>query len=186
MLRWTALAGTACMLMAGCGNRRIANKKNLEHALNRDYAASADCLFAKPLPFPYQLPVNDPLVTQTRERLDAMVRAGLLNRAQYIDGNEIVNRYSLTEAGLDTRGDGRFCYGHRHVTSVEQFSDPIDYRGMQVTKVRYRFVLKQSARWAQKPVIRDAFPEVANSLSPEPVAEATLMLTREDGWVLTY
>lgn len=174
------------MLAVGCGNRRIANKKNLEHALNRDYAASADCLFTKALPFPYQLAVNDPLVAQTRDRLNAMVDAGLLTRVQTIQGNQIVNRYSLTQAGRDTRGDGRFCYGHRHVTAVENFSDPTDYRGTQVTKVQYRFVLQHSASWAKKPVIQSAFPEVANSLSPEPAAQATLMLTREDGWVLTY
>lgn len=174
------------MLVAGCGNRRVANRKNLEHALNRDYAASADCLFTKPLAFPYQLPVNDQLIAETRDKLDAMVDAGLLNRAQYIQGSQIVNRYSLTPAGDATRGDGRFCYGHRHVTAVENFSEPIDYRGMPVTRVKYRFVLKHSAPWAKKPVIRNAFPAVANSLSPQPVAEATLAFTQSDGWVLTY
>lgn len=183
-LQLVALAGAVGML-AGCGDQRVANKGNLEHALNRDYSVNADCLFDKPLPFPYELSVSDPLLSETRHRLDALVRAGLLTRDQRPQGQEIVNHYSMTERGSEVKGHGRFCYGSRQVTSIEKFTPPVDYQGMPLTKVEYHFVLKNGASWAQQDEIRSAFPNVAKSLQQEPVDDATLILT-QNGWELTY
>jgi hypothetical protein len=185
VLRMAMLVGAASMVAVGCGDQSVASKQNLEKALNLDYSLSADCLFAKPLPFPFQVAVNDKLTTETRERLDALVEAGLLTRDESVRGNQIVNRYAMTVAGSRVEGNGRFCYGRREVTSVEKFSQPVDYMGKPVTKVEYHFILKNSAGWAKQDEVRNAFPSVAKSLSPSPVDEATLMLTN-DGWVLTY
>jgi hypothetical protein len=109
----------------------------------------------------------------------------LLEREQNIVRGETVNRYVLTAAGSNTEGRGRFCYGRRQVTSVENFTQPVDYQGKPLTKVEYHFVLKNPPSWAKQNEVRNAFPSVANATSAQPVDQATLMLT-QDGWVLTY
>jgi hypothetical protein len=179
------LAAASAMVVAGCADSRVASKANLADALNHDYSVNEDCLFTKPMPFPFQVAVNDKLLTETRRRLDALSEAGLLEREQNIVRGETVNRYVLTAEGSRTEGKGRFCYGRRQVTSVEKFSQPVDYQGKPLTKVEYHFVLKNSPNWAKQDEVRNAFPSVAKATSDEPVDEATLMLTR-DGWVLTY
>ncbi|HTZ58953.1 MAG TPA: hypothetical protein VMB49_12680 [Acidobacteriaceae bacterium] len=179
------LAAAGAVVVAGCGDSRVANKENLADALNQDYQANADCLFAKPMPFPYEVSVNDKLLAETRRRLDALAEAGLLEREQNVVRGETVNRYVLTAEGSRTEGKGRFCYGRRQVTSVENFTTPVDYQGKPLTKVEYHFVLKNPPSWAKQTEVRNAFPSVAKATSDQPVDEATLMLTR-DGWVLTY
>ena len=184
-LKVAMLAAAGTMLAAGCADSRVASKENLASALNHDYSASEDCLFAKPMPFPYQVAVNDKLLAETRRRLDALAEAGLLEREQTPEGGTTMNRYVLTAAGSRTEGSGRFCYGRREVTSVEKFTAPIDYQGMPLTKVEYHFVLKNTPSWVKKDEVRNAFPVVAKSTAEEPVDEATLVLTH-NGWVLTY
>jgi hypothetical protein len=184
-LRFGVFVGAMCILAAGCGDQRAANKQNLEQALNRDYKVNADCLFAKALPFPFEMSVSDKLLGQTRSRLDALVGAGLLTREESVRGNQVVNRYSLTAAGARVEGKGRFCYGRRQVTSVERFTAPVQYDGMPLTKVEYRFIEKDSAGWAKQGDVQSAFPDLAKSMQPSPIDEATMILTN-DGWVLTY
>jgi hypothetical protein len=179
------LAAAGAVLAAGCGDTRVASKENLAYALNHDYQASQDCLFAKPMPFPYEVAVNDKLLAETRHRLDALAEAGLLEREQSQAAGNTMNRYVLTAAGSRTEGKGRFCYGRREVTSVEKFTPPVDYQGMPLTKVEYHFKLKNAPSWARQDEVRSAFPSVAKATSEQPVDEATLLLTH-DGWVLTY
>lgn len=179
------LAAAGAVLAAGCGDTRVASKENLAYALNHDYQANEDCLFAKPMPFPYEVAVNDKLLGETRKRLDALSEAGLLEREQSQVAGNTVNRYVLTAAGSQTAGKGRFCYGRREVTSVEKFTQPVDYQGMPLTKVEYHFKLKNAPSWAKQDEVRSAFPSVAKATSEQPVDEATLLLTH-DGWVLTY
>jgi hypothetical protein len=185
VLKAAMLAAAGTMLAAGCADSRVASKANLASALNHDYSANEDCLFAKPMPFPYEVAVSDKLLAETRHRLDALAEAGLLEREQSHLGTDTINRYVLTVAGSRTEGKGRFCYGRRQVTSVEKFTPPVDYRGMPLTKVEYHFVLKNPPSWAKQDEVRNAFPMVAKSMSDAPVDDATLVLTH-DGWVLTY
>ena len=179
------LAAAGAVLAAGCGDTRAASKENLAYALNHDYQANQDCLFAKPMPFPYEVAVNDRLLAETRHRLDALAEAGLLEREQSQVAGNTMNRYVLTAAGSQTEGKGRFCYGRREVTSVEKFTAPVDYQGMPLTKVEYHFKLKNAPSWATQDEVRSAFPSVAKATSEQPVDDATLVLTH-DGWVLTY
>jgi hypothetical protein len=179
------LAAAAAVMAAGCADSRVASKESLATALNHDYQVNQDCLFAKAMPFPYEVAMNDKLLAETRRRLDALSEAGLLEREQNVDHGQTINRYVLTAAGSRTEGKGRFCYGRRQVTSVEKFTAPVDYQGMPLTKVEYHFVLKNAPSWAKQDEVRSAFPSVAKATSEQPVDEATLLLTH-DGWVLTY
>lgn len=184
-LKVAMVAATGTVLAAGCGSARTANKENLAWALNNDYSANQDCLFTKPMPFPYEVALNDKLLGETRHKLDALANAGLLERDQTIQNGETVSRYMLTAAGASTEGKGRFCYGKRKVTSIEKFTPPVDHDGMSVTKVEYHFVMKNPPSWAKQEPVIEAFPSVAKSMSPEPVDEATLALT-QNGWEVTY
>ena len=79
------LVAAGAVMAAGCGDTQSGEQGNLTVALNHDYSASEDCLFAKPMPFPYQVAVNDKLLAETRRRLDALAEAGLLEREQNIE-----------------------------------------------------------------------------------------------------
>ena len=179
------LAAAGAVLAAGCADSRVASKQSLAEALNHDYSASEDCLFARPMPFPYEVAMSDKLLAETRRRLDALAEAGLLEKEQSPSGTDTINRYVLTAAGSRTEGKGRFCYGRRQVTSVEKFTPPVDYRGMPLTKVEYHFVLKNTPSWAKQDELRNAFPELAKATAEQPVDDATLVETH-DGWILTY
>jgi hypothetical protein len=179
------LAAAGAVMAAGCADSRVASKESLAQALNHDYSTDEDCLFSRPLPFPYEVAMSDKMLSETRHRLDALAEAGLLEKEQTAEGSDTINRYVLTAAGSRTEGKGRFCYGRRQVTSVEKFSAPVDYRGMPLTKVEYHFVLKNPPSWAKQNEVRSAFPTLAKATEPQPVDDATLVLTH-DGWVLTY
>jgi hypothetical protein len=50
-----AMAGALVLLGSGCGDKREMSKQNFAHVLNEDYSANADCLFTKPLPYPFEM-----------------------------------------------------------------------------------------------------------------------------------
>jgi hypothetical protein len=174
----TAIAGALVLLGSGCGDKREMSKQNFAHVLNEDYSANADCLFTKPIPYPFEMQTSDTLLGDVHKKLDALTAAGLLTRTSH-DGNL---RYELTLTGQQVPGNGRFCYGKRQVTSVDNYSNPTEFHGNRFTKVEYHFVEKGSPDWAKVNAIQTAFPAVAKAVAGEPVDKATLVLT-DDGWV---
>jgi hypothetical protein len=173
-----AIAGALVLLGSGCGDKREMSKENFAHVLNEDYSANADCLFTKPLPYPFEMQANDKLLGDVHRKLDALAAAGLLTRAE--KGENL--RYELTLTGQQVPGKGRFCYGRRQVTSVDTYSAPTEFHGNRFTKVEYHFVEKGSPDWAKIQAIQTAFPAVAKAVADAPADKATLVLT-EDGWV---
>lgn len=173
-----AVAGAVVMLGTGCGDKREMSKSNFAHVLNEDYSSNADCLFSRPLPYPFEMQAGDKLLGNVEKQLDALTDAGLLTRTAH--GSSL--RYELTLAGQQVPGNGRFCYGKRQVTSVDSYSPPTEFNGNRFTKVEYHFVEKGSPDWAKVQAIQTAFPAVAKAEASEPVDQATLVLT-DDGWV---
>jgi hypothetical protein len=171
-LQAMVLMGGAAILVAGCGDKRAISKENFAEVLKQDYAANEDCLFSKPVQYPYEIAASDVLLAKTRRQMDALAAAGLLTDAISNRGRDTIHRYELTASGKQVAGGGRFCYGRREVTSVDRF-----------TRVNYHFVEKDSAAWAKVHEVQSAFPVVAKTLAQQPVDEATLVLTG-DGWVL--
>lgn len=173
-----AIAGALVLLGSGCGDKREMSKTNFAHVLNEDYSANADCLFTKPLPYPFEMQAGDKLLGDVHKKLDALTAAGLLTRTSQ-NGNL---RYELTLTGQQVPGNGRFCYGKREVTSVDNYSAPREFHGAQFTKVEYHFVEKGRPDWASIQAIQSAFPAVAKVVADQAVDQATLVLT-DDGWV---
>jgi hypothetical protein len=177
------LVGGVVLLAAGCGDKRAISKENFAEVLKEDYAANADCLFSKPLQYPYEIAASDALLAKTRQQMDALTAAGLLSDERFNRNHETMHRYSLTTAGKQVPGGGKFCYGRREVTSVDKFTPPTEFHGNRFTHVDYHFVEKDRADWAKVYAVQSAFPTVAKTLAEQPVDEATLVLTG-DGWVL--
>jgi hypothetical protein len=174
----TMIAGALVLLGSGCGDKREMSKQNFAHVLNEDYSANADCLFTKPLPYPFEMQANDKLLGDVHTKLDALTDAGLLSRTDH-DGNL---RYELTVTGRQVPGNGRFCYGKRQVTSIDNYTTPTEFHGNRFTKVEYHFVEKDSPDWAKVRAIQNAFPAVAKAVADRAVDQATLVLT-DEGWV---
>jgi hypothetical protein len=173
-----AMAGALVLLGSGCGDKREMSKSNFAHVLNEDYAANADCLFTRPLPYPFEMQAGDKLMADVHTKLDALTAAGLLTRSS----QNGTLRYELTLTGQQVPGNGRFCYGKREVTSVDSYTPPTEFHGNRFTKVEYHFVEKGRPDWAKVQAIQAAFPAVAKAVADEPVDNATLVLT-DDGWV---
>ncbi len=182
-LRAMVLMGGAAILVSGCGDKRAISKENFAEVLQQDYAANQDCLFSKPVQYPYEIATNDALLAKMRSQMDALSAAGLLTDEISTRGSATIHRYELTATGKQVAGGGRFCYGRRQVTSVDKFTPPAEFHGNSFTKVDYHFVEKDSAAWAKVHEVQNAFPVVAKTLAEQPVDEATLVLTG-DGWVL--
>ncbi len=179
----TLAVGIAVISAAGCTDRTSVSKENFQQIINQDYAQNGDCLFSRSLSFPYRVGAQDKLLADTRNKLDALAAKGLLSRTSAHDGRETTLEYAMTDTGRQVPGDGRFCYGKREVTAVDNFSAPSQFRGVQMTHVGYHYMVKADATWVKDPVVKSAFPTVARSLSAEPVDEATLVLEKE-GWTL--
>ena len=171
--------GVAVVGVTGCTDKTSVSKENFAQVINQDYAENGDCLFSRSLAFPYRVGADDKLLAETRRQLDALASEGLLSKQQVKEDHETMLQFALTDAGRKVPGNGRFCYGNREVTSVDTFSAPAEFRGVQMTNVGYHFMIKDSAPWAKAPEVKTAFPQVARAMSDQPVDEATLVLEKE-------
>ena len=180
------LAAASAVMAAGCADSNVASKQNLTDALNHDYLASHDCLFSKPMPFPYEVAMNDKLLTETRRRLDALANAGLLGAGADHPEWGYGEPLRVNRCGQQDRGCGQVLLRTPPGNQRGEFQPRrSNYNGKPLTKVEYHFVMKDSPSWAKKDEVINAFPDVAKSMAPQPVDDATLILTH-DGWVLTY
>ncbi len=81
------LAAAGAVLAAGCGDTRSSEqRKSCPTRSTTITPVNQDCLFAKPMPFPYEVAMNDKLLAETRRRLDALSEAGLLEKEQNTSG----------------------------------------------------------------------------------------------------
>jgi hypothetical protein len=160
-------------LLAACNGYKAANQANFTGALNAYFSSHDDCLYPSALRFPYE--------TSTGEKtpaLDALTSAGLLERTE--EKTIQVKRFSLTTYGR-SRVTPRFCYGHRQVTSIDNFTAPTMVEGQQITQVHYHYKLMDLPGWADSDAMRSAFPALAKSSGDQAQDTAKLYLT-PNGW----
>jgi len=178
----------AFALVAGCSSKKDANKANFKDAINSYYSAHPECLWSATIKFPTRSDTGD---SNKTTQYDALTDQGLLTRQQdsrkvFIFGTKQVNDYDLSDKGRaawtadpQQPGYGNFCFGHRDVTSVDDFS----VNG-GTANVNYHYQLGGVAPWANNTEIETAFPTVQADLASPLSDKATLTLT-DNGWLLT-
>jgi hypothetical protein len=158
------LGGCAFLFIAGCGTDTKPTDAKLQKGLNAYFGARNECLFPTPVKFPYEVSPGTTAKDDAR-RMDALTHAGLLEKQSAAAIH--VERYTLTLAG--EREKGRFCYGHREVTSVDEFTPPVKQNGFLQTTVKYQATMMDIPVWAKTDEVRAAFPEMAAAISgPQP------------------
>ena len=188
-----ALLG-ALAVLAGCENKKAATKDNFSKAIGNYYNAHPECVWSSPVKFPVEA---DPGKANESTGYDALTDAGLLTRTtaqkkQFIFGSKQVNDYDLSSKGRSIwtpdgsqPGYGNFCFGHRAVTTVDNFTSSSDSNGAQVANVDYHYTVSGIADWAQTTEMKTAFPTIQGDLSGGKIDKATLLAT-DDGWQVSH
>lgn len=173
--KWMA-AVCAVVLTAGCATDTKPTNAKLEKALDTYFEGHNECLFPTAMRFPYEIsPGSD--AKAEKKRLDAMTGAGLMTRQAEMAIK--VDRYTLTPLG--ERVKGRFCYGHRQVTSIDGFTPPVKQGGFLQTTVNYHTKMIDVPVWVKTDDMRAAFPEMAKAIS-EPQPGQVTMENAGAGW----
>ncbi len=171
-------AGAALLALGlgGCnGKKTAASNVNFQRAINAYFYTGRDeCLFPTAYKFPNEVKVGE---KDEMKSMDALSKAGLLTRTE--DGAFKLVRYALTPLG--TRATGRFCYGHRDVTSVDSFTPLHAVEGRKATEVTYHYRMVDVPVWAQDAGIQKAFPEMARKIGGNAEGKTTVMSAYE-GW----
>jgi hypothetical protein len=174
--------------LAGCSSKKDPTRANFKDAINTYYSAHPECLWSATTKFPARADTSDASKTPG---YDALTDQGLLTRQQdsrkvFIFGSKQVNDYDLSDKGRaawipdpQNPGSGNFCYGHRDVTSVDNFTN-----NGSTAAVDYHYQLGAVAPWANNTEIKTAFPALQASLATPLSDKANLTLT-DNGWVLT-
>jgi hypothetical protein len=184
----TAVCAVA-LLLSGC-SKKDDSKMNYQSAINDYYKAHPACLWSTAKKFPVQAATSDDAKT---EGYDALTDAGLLTRTTgekkvFIVASKQVNNYDVSDKGRSTwtqdptqPGYGNFCYGHREITSIDNFTTGADASGNKTAQVNYHYQFGDVAPWANTQEIKTAFPDLATALSGPQAATASLTLTG-DHW----
>ncbi len=180
------------LLAAGC-NKTTNTRPNFQSAINNYYQAHPACLWTEPKKFPVQAATADEAKT---EGYDALTDAGLLARTTaekkvLIFGSKQVNNYDVSDKGRSVwtqdptqPGYGNFCYGHRQVTSIDNFTTGVNSSGAKTAQVNYHFKLVDVAGWAQSQEMQTAFPNLSGALAGVQPAQATLVMNG-NSWQVT-
>jgi hypothetical protein len=182
-------AGTI-LLASGCRKNTV-DPSAFKSAINAYYSAKPVCLWSSSVKFPAQADTNNE--DQTKG-FDALTDAGLLTRTpeekkRFLIGSKQVNDYDLSDKGRSTwtadpsqPGYGNFCFGHREVTSIDNFTPP-DSDATQYT-VNYHDGVTGIPDWASSAEMKTAFPKIADLASGQQTATAILVKT-STGWQVT-
>ena len=119
------------VLIAGCKGKTEPDTSNFKTAIDSYYSVHPSCVWSSPVKFPVQADASND--TQTKG-FDALTDAGLLTRKaeekkRFLIGSKQVTDYDVSDKGRTVwtpdqtqPGYGNFCYGHREVSSVDNFT----------------------------------------------------------------
>jgi hypothetical protein len=162
--------------LGGCTRKKTeASSENFKRAINAYFYNHRDeCLFTTAHKFPDEVKVAE---KAEMKDMDALAKAGLLKRTE--DGAFKLVRYDLTPLG--TRAGGRFCFGHRDVTSVDSFTPLRVEDKRKASDVTYHYRIVDAPVWAQDEGLKKQFPELARKTSGDAEGKTTVMSAYE-GW----
>jgi hypothetical protein len=168
---WFALLGGIAIFALGCNSNTQPTSENFTKGLNAYYAGHDDCLFPHSLRFPYEVSPGAEEKKQAAQ-MEALTEAGLLKQKEG-DKSLGVHVYILTPVG--ERAGGRFCYGHREVTSIDSSTPPVKAdSGLLETQVSYHYKMVDVPVWAKTDKMQSAFPDLAKALSGQATDSAKL------------
>ena len=161
----TATTMALVSLASGCNTGKAApTPANFTLAINNHFLDHADCLFSDTR---FPLETSDPVKTK---QIDTLVKSLLLDKS--VESSIHVSRYTVAPAG--TRYAPRFCYGHRQVTSIDNFTPIAVNDGFKETTVTYTYTMKEVPVWALSHDIQAAFPEMGRAVTSQVTAKTTL------------
>ena len=106
----------------------------------------------------------------------------------FIIASKQVNNYDLSDKGRTSwtpdssqPGYGKFCYGNREVTSIDNSTLGTDGAGAKTVDVTYRYQITNVAAWAASQEMKTAYPSIASVLGSNSSDTATLVITG-DHW----
>ncbi len=177
--KWIGCLTVATLLpvaIGGCNRKKTeASNENFQRAINTYFYNHRDeCLFTTARKFPDEVKVAE---KSDMKDMDALAKAGLLTRIE--DGAFQLVRYELTPLG--TRATGRFCFGHRDVTSVDGFTPLRIEEKRKASDVTYHYRIVDAPVWAQDEHLKKQFPELARKTSGNAEGKTTVMSAYE-GW----
>lgn len=167
----SALICTLLFSFVGCHSKSAPTSENFIQGLNKHFVDHPDCLLSN-MSFPYE--TSD---RKEAAQMDTLVKSQLLDKT--VEMAIHVSRYTVTTVG--TRYAPRFCYGHRTVTAINQFTPPAIANGFKETQVTYSYSMEEVPVWAKSPFVLDAFPAMAQVISGHATGVATLAQTPV-GW----
>lgn len=190
----SAMLCGSLLIAAGCSSKKAASNDNFKKAIGNYYNAHPECVWSSPVKFPVEA---DPNKGDQTTGYDALTDAGLLTRTSaqkkvFIFGSKQVNDYDLSSKGRSVwapdqsqPGYGNFCFGHRDVTSIDNFTTSNDNNGAQVANVGYHYTISGISDWAQSTEMKTAFPTIQADTSGGKVDKATLINT-DNGWQVSH
>lgn len=168
----TAILAVILLSLLGCNSKTKATSENFTQALNASFQERSECLLSG-VHFPYA--TSDPAITK---QLNTLVNSQLLESSY--ESAVRTTRYTVTKTGA--RYAPRFCYGHRVVTSIDNFTPPAKgTSGFPETRVSYHYTITNTPVWAKSPDVLAAYPDMANVISNGGTGQATLAQTLA-GW----
>ena len=190
----SALLCAALVASTGCSGKKAASKDNFKTAIGNYYNAHPVCVWSSPVKFPVEA---DPKAGDQTAGYDALTDAGLLTRTSaqkkvFIFGSKQINDYDLSSKGRSTwtpdqtqPGYGNFCFGHREVVSIDNYTTSNDNSGAVVANIDYHYNIAGVTDWAKTEEMKTAFPTVQADLATTQVDKATLINTN-DGWQVSH
>lgn len=205
MRRFDILYFAGLLALAACNSVRSPNGTNFTKAINDYLATHGQACTVIDRAFPIDLPRS----TQSEQygigpKLAALEPAGLVHS---IDTTAVVHsmldplrgpgpaqpvkQYALTESGwkyfLKIPGmvgqTSGFCYGQKTVDAIVKWTEPVNTGTVSQTEVTYTYKIENTAAWAQRQDVRQAFPDIRTTIdgSSKATEVVGLQLTSK-GW----
>lgn len=209
-MRHPKIAGAAlCMgllVAAGCSSNKP-SKADLTSAVDNYYSANPECLFSSPVQLPAKVDNSN---QQQMNQYNALTQAGLLTKtgapapekaqarparrsrhaarhAAKAPATPPSTTFALSDNGRfswtadETQpGFGNFCYGHRHVTSIDSMATS-KHNGAQTAVASYHYDLTGVPSWAKSSEVQSAFPNVQKALAG-PMPDKGNFVKDSTGW----
>jgi hypothetical protein len=170
---WMLVAAASLVVSSiGCNSKAKPTSENFAKTINAYFLERPDCLFSG-IRFPYA--TSDAQITK---QMNSLVKTQLLESS--FEYAVHTTRYTVSQAG--TRYAPRFCYGHRIVSSIDNFQAPTKGpSGFPETKVSFHYRLEDVPVWAKSQGILDAFPDIAEKINQGGNGDLSLAQTMA-GW----